>query len=191
VNGTARRHHVAEMETPTTTADVKRVWWLLLVLGVVSVTIGGMLIAWPGKTLTAATMLFGTLMVVSGVVRFVQALMDESSEHRGLLVLSAIIGVVLGVVVLRNPGAVIWLIVLLTGVFWIIGGMVDLFRGIAHHDVPDRGVRVVFGGLSAALGVAILVWPAPTVLVFAFFAGTYSILFGVLEIVAAFQVKNA
>jgi hypothetical protein len=36
-----------------------------------------------------------------------------------------------------------------------------------------------------------LLWPEPTVLVFAVFAGVYSMFFGVLEIVAAVQIKNA
>ena len=105
--------------------------------------------------------------------------------------LSSIVGVVLGVVVLKNPTATIGVIVLITAIFWLISGMVDLFRGITNSSLPDRGARIAFGALAAALGVVVLVWPAPTVLVFAVLAGIYAVFFGILEIVSAFALKNA
>lgn len=182
---------MTDLESTEVMTELKKVWWLLLVLGIASIGIGVALIAWPGQTLAVVTILFGSLMLVSGVIRFIQALFMPGTTQRGLLVLSAILSVILGIVIVRNPGEVIWLIVLLAGILWIVGGMVDLFRGVADKDLPDRGVRVVFGALSAILGVAILVWPAPTVLVFAFFAGAYSVFFGVLEIVAAFALRKA
>ena len=102
-----------------------------------------------------------------------------------------IIGVALGVIVMKNPESVIRIIVLITAIFWLISGMVDLFRGLTDSAIPDRGLRIALGALTAAFGVAILLWPEPTVLVFAVFAGVYTMFFGVLEIVAAFQIKNA
>lgn len=45
--------------------------------------------------------------------------------------------------------------------------------------------------MSALFGVVILVWPAITIGVFAILVGIYAVFFGVLEIVAAFQIKNA
>lgn len=182
---------MTDREMTEVVTEMKTVWLLLLLLGIVSVGVGIALIAWPGQTLAVVTILFGSLMLVSGVVRFIQALFDSGSDHRWLLVLSAIVSIILGIVIVRNPGAVVWLIVLLTGILWIIGGMVDMFRGVADKDLPDRGVRVVLGAIAMLFGAVILLWPAPTVLVFAFFAGAYSVFFGVLEIVAALQLRKA
>ena len=182
---------MTDLETTEAMSELKRVWWVLLLFGLISVGSGIALIMWPGQTLAVVTILFGSLMIVSGIVRFVMAIIDSGSEHRWLLVLSSILSVVLGVVIVRNPGSAIWLMVLIVGILWIVGGMTDLFRGIADKELPDRGVRIVFGVLSAVFGVVILLWPAPSVLVFALFAGAYSVFFGVLEIVAAFQLKNS
>ncbi len=170
---------------------LKRSWWILVMFGVVSVAIGVLLIFWPGQTLTVATALFGALMILSGLVRFVQAVFSSGTDHRWLLLISAILGVVVGIVVMRNPESVIALIVLLAALFWIIGGMVELFRGLTDANLPDRGARIGLGVISAVFGVVILVWPAPTVLVFAILAGAYSILFGLLEIYAGIAVKRA
>jgi uncharacterized membrane protein HdeD (DUF308 family) len=69
--------------------------------------------------------------------------------------------------------------------------MVNFFRGIADSNMPDRRFRIGFGALSAALGVAILLWPAPAVLFFVVFASVYTLIFGVLEIVEALRIKNS
>lgn len=182
---------MSDLGTTVPTAELRNTWWLLFMFGVISIAVGIMLIVWPGQTIAVTTILFGSLMLVSGVIRFIQALLDDGSDQRWLLVLSAILSVVLGIVIVRNPGALIGLVVLLTGILWIVGGMVDIVRGFADSQMPDRGVRVVFGALSAFFGVVILLWPAPTVLVFAFFAGAYSVFFGVLEIVAALQIRKS
>ncbi len=102
-----------------------------------------------------------------------------------------IIGVVLGVIIMRNPETTIKIIVLITAIFWLIGGMVDFFRGVTNPGLPDRGLRIGFGAMSALFGVVILVWPDITVGIFAVLMGIYVAFFGILEIVAAFQIKNA
>lgn len=171
--------------------DLKKSWWLLLVMGLVSVAVGGLLIFWPGQTLTVITSIFGFFMILSGLVRFAVAIFAGGTEGRWLLVLASIVGVVLGVVIMKNPTATIGVVVLITAIFWLISGMVDLFRGITDGSLADRGARIAFGALAAVLGVVILVWPAPTVLVFAVLAGIYAVFFGVLEIISAFALKNA
>lgn len=185
------RRLVTAAETHDPVQDIKKVWWLLLLLGVVSVALGALLIFWPGQTLTVVTSIFGLFMVFSGLVRFFVAVFDSESDQRWMMAVSGIIGVALGVIVMRNPESVIRVIVLITAIFWLISGMVDLFRGLTDSAMPDRGLRIGLGSLTAAFGVAILLWPEPTVLVFAIFAGVYAMFFGVLEIVAALQIKNS
>ena len=170
---------------------MKRAWWLLALLSVLSIGIGLLLIFWPQATITTITMIVGLFMIITGVVRFFVAIFDSSSNERWLLVFSGIIGVVLGVIIMKNPEATIKIIVLITAIFWLISGMVDVFRGIANADLPDRGLRIVFGGLTLLFGVIILVWPAITVGVFAVLMGIYTVFFGLIEIVAAFQLKKA
>jgi uncharacterized membrane protein HdeD (DUF308 family) len=69
--------------------------------------------------------------------------------------------------------------------------MIDVFRGITNASLPDRGVRVTFGAFSALFGVVILVWPEVTVGVFVVLMGLYTVFFGLIEIVAAVQIKRA
>ncbi len=45
--------------------------------------------------------------------------------------------------------------------------------------------------MTALFGVVVLVWPDVTVGVFAVLMGIYTVFFGLIEIVAAFQLKKA
>ncbi len=171
--------------------DLSRSWWMLLILGILSIGFGALLIFWPGRTLTVVTTIVGLFMIVAGVIRFFVAVFDSDADGRWLLVISGIVGVVLGVVIMRNPESTIKVIVLLTAIFWIISGMVDFFRGLTNEMLPDRGARIAFGALAAVFGIVILAWPDITIGVFAVLMGIYVVLFGILEVVASFQVKNA
>lgn len=173
------------------TEDLKKTWWLLFVLGAASVIIGGLLMFWPDRTLTVVTTIVGFFMIIAGVIRFLVAVFDSGSEERWLMAIAGIVGVALGVVVVRNPETTIKVVVLITGVFWLISGMVDFFRGVSNGNLPDRSLRIVFGAITALFGVVVLVWPSMTVTVFAVLTGLYIVFFGLLEIVAAFQLKNA
>lgn len=171
--------------------DLKRGWWLLLVTGLASVALGAMLIFWPGRTVTVVTTVIGVFMIVTGLIRFAAAVVDTDREHRWLLVISGITAVVLGVIIMRNPEETIRVIVLITGIFFLVSGMVDFFRGVTNRSLPDASLRVGFGALTALFGLVILVWPDITVGVLAVLMGVYMVVFGILEVFAAFQVKNA
>jgi uncharacterized membrane protein HdeD (DUF308 family) len=164
---------------------------LLALLGVLSIGLGLLLIFWPQATIRTITTIVGLFMIITGLVRFFVAVFDSDSNERWLLVFSGIIGVVLGVIIMKNPELTIKVIVLVTAIFWLISGMVDVFRGIANAYLPDRSLRIVFGALTALFGVIILVWPEITVGVFAVLMGFYTVFFGLIEIVAAFQLKKA
>ncbi len=171
--------------------DMKRYWWVLLVFGILSMLIGALLIFWPGQTLTVVTTIVGLFIIIVGVLRFFMAIFASNVDNRWLLALIGIIGVVIGVVVLRNPEATIKVIVLVTAIFWIVLGMVDFFRGLTDSSLPDRGVRIGFGALTALFGVVLLAWPDVTVTVFAILVGIYIVVLGIFEAIAAFQLKNA
>src|ERR1700744_586646 len=45
----------------------RNTWQLLLLIGILGVSLGVIVLAWPGKTLLVAGVLFGIYLVVSGV----------------------------------------------------------------------------------------------------------------------------
>ena len=171
--------------------ELKSYWWLLLLSGVVSIVIGGALLLWPGKTLTVVGFLIGLWMLFAGIMRFLIALFGGDTDGRWVILFVGIVGIVLGIVVMRNPTETIAIIVLIAAIFWIITGLVDIFRGISDSGMENRG-WVIFGGAIAVLaGAVVLLWPAASVLVLAVIAGVFFIVDGIMQIIAGFQVKSA
>jgi len=171
--------------------ELKSYWWLLLISGVVSILLGGALLFWPGKTLTVVGFLIGLWMLFAGVLRFLIALFGGDTDGRWVILVVGIVGIVLGIVVMRNPSETIAIIVLIAAIFWIITGLVDVFRGISDSGMESRG-WVIFGGVVAALaGAIVLLWPAASLLVLAVIAGVFFIVDGILQIIAGFRVRSA
>jgi uncharacterized membrane protein HdeD (DUF308 family) len=171
--------------------ELKSYWWLLVVSGVIAIIIGGALLLWPGKTLTVVGFLIGIWMLLFGIMRFLIALFGGDTDGRWVLMIVGVVGIVLGIVVMRNPSETVAIIVLIAAIFWIISGLVDIFRGIGDNDIDNRGWVIAGGALAIAAGAVVLLWPAASVLVLAIIAGVFFIVDGVMQIVAGFQVKNA
>ena len=171
--------------------ELKSYWWLLLLSGILSILIGGALLFWPGKTLTVVGFLIGLWMLLAGVMRFLIALFGGDTDGRWIILIVGIVGIALGIVVMRNPTETIAIIVVIAAVFWIISGLVDIFQGISDDGMENRG-WVIFGGVVAALaGAIVLLWPSASLLVLAVIAGVFFIVDGIMQIIAGFQVKSA
>jgi uncharacterized membrane protein HdeD (DUF308 family) len=169
----------------------KRLWWLALLTGVVSVLVGILLLAWPGKTLLVLMVVLGIYLLVFGVLRFIEAVFDTEMDQRGLNVFLGILAVVLGVLVMREPVRFVWVAAIVVGLFWLIRGLIEIFRSIARHDVPDRGWRLSAGLISIVAGAVILLWPGASVLVVAVISGIYLMVIGIIEVVVAFKLRSA
>ena len=172
-------------------AELKAHWWLFLVSGLISGFMGAALVFWPGKTLVVVGFLIGLWMLLFGIIRFVMALFGGEAEGRWFLVIVGLLGIVLGIVVMKNPSETIGVVALIAAIFWIVSGLIDLFGAISDAGTPSRG-WVITGGIAAVLaGAVVLLWPAASIVVLAWVAGVFFIVDGVMQIIASFQIKSA
>jgi uncharacterized membrane protein HdeD (DUF308 family) len=92
-----------------------RGWWLILLLGLVSVAAGVLAIFYPGLTALALVLLMGANALITGVLQIVVAIrLRKMVNNEWLLVLIGAASIVFGVLVLVFPGAgalaLVWLI---------------------------------------------------------------------------------
>ena len=172
-------------------AQAKHLWWLLVLMGLASVVIGILLLAWPGQTLLVLTVVLGIYLLVFGAIRFIESIFDRTMEQRGLNAILGILGVVLGLFVMREPVRFVWVVALVVGLFWVVRGLVEIFRALGRSGSSDRGWRFVAGLVSVIAGAVVLLWPDVSVLVLAVVSGIYLIVVGVIEIVVAFKARSA
>lgn len=173
-------------------AGIGRHWGWVLFFGIVTVLVGLFAIVWPDRTLQVIAVLFGIQLVVAGIFRFVTALaVDEASGGtRVLLALLGVLSFIVGLYALRNVLVTIAALALLLGIFWIVNGAVETFTALSDRGMQGRGWAIFMGLLSIVAGVVVLVYPGISLATLAIVLGFWLIVFGVMEIVAAFRLRS-
>jgi uncharacterized membrane protein HdeD (DUF308 family) len=126
-------------------ADSK--WWLVLLLGLVSIAAGVMAIFNPAITALVLVLLMGANALVTGILQIIIAIrLRKTVSNEWLLVLSGIVGMVFGALVLIFPGAGALALVWLVSFWAVFSGVLLLVlafraRRWEHEHTPGAGTR--------------------------------------------------
>ncbi len=178
--------HVGSGDTPLATGSS---WIWMLLFGIATVILGLLALSWPGKTIAVIALLFGIQLLISGLFRTVLSL-TTPGHHRAWHLLVGILSIVAGVLCLRDLFQTIQLLVLILGIYWIIGGVLDFFGGLANRELPNRWVTVASGALGFMAGVLVLTYPGLSLLMLTWILGAWLIVLGTMEVFGAIQLRT-
>jgi uncharacterized membrane protein HdeD (DUF308 family) len=166
-----------------------RVWWTLVLRGVVAVLFGLAALFWPGKTLFVLILFFGAYTLVDGIFAIVGGIMDSS--RRWLLLIEGVLGVVAGLILLARPGLGA-LVLLYVIAFWaIVTGVMEILAAISlRREIDNEWLMILGGGISVLFGVILAVLPGAGLLSLTWLIGAYALVFGVAFIFLGFRVKG-
>jgi uncharacterized membrane protein HdeD (DUF308 family) len=167
-------------------------WWLLLVLGILTVIVGVLIVLNPQAAILTIAIFFGIYLLVSGIFEVVRGFSDRLET--GAKVLSIIVGalsIVLGILALRNIATSVELLVLFIGITFIMRGIMETVVGFSNRGTAGSGWFIFLGILGIIAGIVVLVWPALSLGTLVYLLGFWLIFLGVLEIVISFRVKSA
>ncbi|HEV7929120.1 MAG TPA: DUF308 domain-containing protein [Nitrosospira sp.] len=130
---------IAAIKNRQTNSD----WWLLLLLGLMTVAAGAVAIIYPNLTAVFLVLLIGATALASGLVDIIMAIrLRKVIEGEALLFLNGIVSVAFGVFVFFFPGAGALALVWLISIYAIFSGVLLLAlawraRGWAEgHGTP-------------------------------------------------------
>ncbi len=146
-----------------------------LAFGIITLLAGIAALTWPGSTVFVIAMIFGIQLVVLGVFWFVNAL---GSAEKGAQILLAILAILVGALILRNPLETVLVFPLLLGLFWTVNGIIETFHAIARHEVPHRGWSITAGVLSLLAGIALLAMPVIGLVTLTVLLGVWLVIYG-------------
>jgi len=165
-------------------------WQATVGLGVVTVTLGLIVTFYPSATLNAITILFGLLLLTSGLFHLIRVF-GGNQEHRVWMGISGLLLIVIGVVMLRHLHLTVALVGLIIGISWIVQGVIALIVSFSGDSREGGGWWIFFGILSVIGGIVITAWPAESVKALAVLIGIWFILQGLLEIVGGLSMRRA
>ena len=166
-------------------------WGWVLAFSILTLILGIMVMAWPHATVKLVALLFGLQLLIGGIFALVRAFTNSGEGSRVLLAVLGVLGILVGIFVLRHLFQTVVILVVLLGVYWVLHGIIEFFVAVDHRGAPGRGVSIVMGILSFIAGVIVLSWPAPTLLVLVWVLGIWLVVYGLIGIVGAFMVRRA
>jgi uncharacterized membrane protein HdeD (DUF308 family) len=167
---------------------VSKGWWVLLLTGVVSV-LAGAIIVFTEWSVDDLVVFVGTLLIVRGALTMFSIPVDGSL--RAWSVVLGVVEVFVGIGVFVWPGPALLVVALSIGWLLLFRGTMAVVGSItARKLVPYWGLVLVTGILEMVVAIYLLGQPGLTLLATVFAIGFASMLYGVLEIVAALEVRS-
>lgn len=167
---------------------VGRSWWIALLLGLISVGVGILALAYPGETLTTIAIIFGIYLLIAALIGLVLAF-GESERSRGALLLSAAVAGIAGLIVIRHPGGSVQVVALAFGIYLVVMGIMRLFASV--YAVQGRGWLILWGLVDFVAGVVIVAWPQFGVATLAVVIAIVLLARGIVMCALAFALRSA
>jgi uncharacterized membrane protein HdeD (DUF308 family) len=119
-------------------------------------------------------------------------MLERLTRHWWLIVLRGVLAILFGIIALVWPGITIAALVLVFGIYALADGIVSLYSSFTRRDLSggDRGWLALQGALGIIVGILVFVWPGITALVLLVLIAAWALVTGVLQIVAAFNLRR-
>jgi uncharacterized membrane protein HdeD (DUF308 family) len=165
-------------------------WWIVLILGVISIAAGVLAIAYPDITLLILGIIFGVNLLLIGAFWVAFATVEEglSSGGRVLRMVVGFLATLAGLFCLVHPGTSVLALLLAVSFWFVLVGIADLAR--AMDEPSGRLFSAVIGVLSIAAGVIIVADPDIGLATLALIAGIAFVVRGSIEVAAAIWMRQ-
>ncbi len=169
-------------------------WWLMTIAGALSVAAGIAVFVFPLESYVAMSVLFGVLMLLTGVAKLIAA---SSSDNffmmRGYVIVGGVVDLLLGLFLCIYPGLTIVVLPILLGLWMMYNSfmMIALAGDFDTFGIPGAGW--IIGGSVVLLILSLLVLVNPftagiaTVVVL---AGAGLLIFGCLLCALSMKIRD-
>lgn len=164
-------------------------WWLLVAVGVLSIAVGILAVAWPGKTLLLIGWAFGIFLLLNGIAELFAA--RDAGLSPGLRVLRILLGMIAlaaGILLVIHPAHSVLTAAWVLGLWFVLHGAGELARGFVYSE--SRVWNIIFGLIGIAAGIIILVNPKVGAVTLVWIVSISLILRGIVAIALGAAVRR-
>ena len=181
------------MTTTETPNPLRELWVPQLLMGIVALVVGVLVLAWPGVSILAASVLLGVYLVASGIAQAILAFgLEVSGGYRVLLFITGALSLILGVLAFRHfgQGYAVLLLAIWIGVGFIFQGVAATTIAISNKELPGRGWSIFFGVTSVIAGLVVLAWPFDSIVMLALVTGIMLVVIGLTQVFGSFGTRK-
>lgn len=169
-----------------------RIWWSLVIRGVLAIVFGIVALIYTGQTLLSLVLVFGVFAVLSGIASLVAAVRaGEAHQRWGWLAVSGLLSIAAGVMTFVWPGITALAFVLLIAAWAIFTGVMEITFALALPETLAHPWLMGFSGLlSVLLGIVLAVWPRAGAVSLTWLVGIYAIAYGATLLYYAYRTRG-
>jgi len=167
------------MNVPPEQVELREItwgWWLLLLVGLLSVVAGVIILFKPGSSLETLAVIAGIFLLVDGILELLSSFI-RSTPNRGQVALFGVLTAIVGVLLIRHPIGGVAAVALLIGIWLIAVGVIRV--AAAFDEYENRGWQAFAGILELIAGIVIVANPSIGFATLAILVGIGFILNGV------------
>ncbi len=171
---------------------MSRYWWVLLLRGVLAILFGIVALSYPGMTLASLVLWFAIFVFADGISNVFHAFSGrKDNESWWVLLFEGLLGITFAVVTFQAPGITAMLLLLYIGFWAMASGVLRIVLAIRVRDEIDGEWWMVLGGLVSILfGLSVIARPAAGAIAVLAVMGVWSMLTGILLVLASFKMRS-
>ena len=163
--------------------QVTKMRWVLGLHGLASVVFGVMILAWPGISVYALTIVFGAYTLATGIVEFGTAFTTQGKEERAWLVLRGLLGITVGVLVFAWPGISALALLYVIGAYAVAFGVLCIGASFRLPlDGRDTASMILTGLVAIVFGIVIFAAPGAGALAVLGLIAAFALVTGISEL---------
>jgi uncharacterized membrane protein HdeD (DUF308 family) len=172
--------------------SVGRSWGWVLAFGIATLILGIIVTIHPQNSTYFVARVLGIWLFLAGIWRIVKAIADhdDSGGTRWLMATLGLISILFGLLIFHHSWETVAIVGFIVGLFWVIAGVGDFYAAYVHREGGGRWLLIVAGILGVGVGILALVYPGLSLTIIAFLFGLWLVLYGIIEIAVAFQLKK-
>ena len=170
--------------------QVTKMRWVLGLHGLASVVFGVMILAWPGISVYALTILFGAYTLTTGILEFGTAFTAQGKE-RAWLILRGLLGITVGVLVFAWPDISALTLLYVIGAYAFAFGILCIGASFRLPlDGRDTASMILTGLVAIVFGIVIFAEPGAGALAVLGLIAAFALVTGISELVVSIAGKK-
>lgn len=167
-------------------------WQAIAARGVVGVLFGLLAVFAPVATALSLVLVFSIYLMADGFLAIASAFRAMRERHSwGLLALEGVANIAASLILFFMPGLGMVAFVAIVAVWALFAGGVKLVTSMRRGPVPARGWLAFSAVISLLFGVVLIISPMIGAVVLTWWLGVYGLVFGVVLLFLAFQLRSA
>jgi uncharacterized membrane protein HdeD (DUF308 family) len=170
----------------------RRNWWMLALRGVLAIIFGLIALFFPGIVLFAFIVVFAVYAIIDGIFAVAVAIRERESLGRwGWLLIEGCLSIIAGILAFAFPRETALVLLFIIAAWAILTGLMEIVAAFSLRDfLAQEWALALAGIISVLFGAILFARPGAGILAILWLVGIYSIIFGVLFIIRAFQLRS-